>query len=331
MKQGGSISPQARVSRKHFTVSHRVGRGERGPRAHFVAAGFTIVETMIVLAVTGLLVASALLYVNGKQNRTEFQVGVNELQQQIQQIINGTESGYFPTQSNGQQNFKCTSHYDGTAPTITGTASAQGSNGDCIFLGKVLYFGPGNSGGGSDAFTVFPIAGNRLYGNQPVATLQQARPVPVAPGTSTNRSAPNDATTYPLESGMTFVWGDAYNPTNPGYYPNEFALGFLSAVGTAVTDSSGVTTYQSASNGNSGTSQFGFYGFRIWPGAVSSMGDIVDDIAQSQVGSQTQPYPLNRVVSFCIASGTTNQSALFRINPGLHVSFTFIDGNTICQ
>jgi prepilin-type N-terminal cleavage/methylation domain-containing protein len=42
--------------------------------------GFTIIEVMIVLAVSGLILASAAALFSGKQSRTEFAVAANQFQ-----------------------------------------------------------------------------------------------------------------------------------------------------------------------------------------------------------------------------------------------------------
>ena len=52
------------------------GRMNRGGRNTSIQ-GFTIVETLIVLAVTSALFFAATLYINGQQNRTDFQVGID--------------------------------------------------------------------------------------------------------------------------------------------------------------------------------------------------------------------------------------------------------------
>ena len=62
--------------------------------------GFTIVETMIFLAVSGALVVVGLSAVYGTQGRSEFRVAVNDAQQQIDKVINNVSNGYYADTSN---------------------------------------------------------------------------------------------------------------------------------------------------------------------------------------------------------------------------------------
>jgi len=270
------------------------------------SGGFTIVETLIVLAVTGMLFASAVLLINGRQNKTEFLTAVNNLQQQLQQIINQTTSGYYPN----AHDFKC---LHGTPPTIDGTGSnVQGTNGDCTFLGSVIYFGPGQS---PAKFSVYPLAGNRLdTASKTVTTLAAAWPVALAQGNLTNGGAPNDDyTSYTMEGGLSYVWGPNPLPLN-----NPLAIGVITSVGG---DASPATT---------GSQQFRLYGFtNSWAGIASSK-DIVDKINKATTStSSTAIIPWAGPLRACIASGTTKQSALISISQSLQVSLVIKNG-TVC-
>ena len=252
--------------------------------------GFTVVETIIVLAVTGILFVSAVSLIEGRQNEAEFMTGINNLQQQIQQIINETASGYYP---NNGTTFSCSSS-PGSAPTITplpsGSTQYQGTNGDCIFLGKAVYFNGSSSAGN---FTVYPLTGNRLdvAGNQ-VTSLSAARPVAIAPGASSPSGYPNDSTTFSAENGLMFAW--AKYETSPGTY--------------ALSTSAVVAFINSPTSfGNpsllSGSQQLGVYGFD-----VPAPQNVVDAINNNM--SSTSPlYGLE----LCFNSGGTNQSGVITI------------------
>ena len=55
--------------------------------------GFTIVETMIVLAVTGVLFFSVSLLISGQTERYRYRDSMYRLQQQVQNVINDTQNG----------------------------------------------------------------------------------------------------------------------------------------------------------------------------------------------------------------------------------------------
>src|SRR6187551_190361 len=99
------------------------------------SSGFTIVETLIVLAVTGGLFVAAAAMISGRQTRTEFEQSVRKIHAQIQQTINEASIGYYPNKNN----FSCAA--GGSGPIITAASPAsQGQNEGCMFLGKVMQF-----------------------------------------------------------------------------------------------------------------------------------------------------------------------------------------------
>ncbi len=126
-------------------------------RAALQQAGLTIVETMIFLAVTGILVSSALVLFNGRIARAQFTQAVQELDSRIKTAINEVSAGTYPT----QPSYSCT--VSGTAaPSIqTGGTTKQGANTGCIFLGKVLQ--PGVSGGGCSATSLKDCTTLNIY------------------------------------------------------------------------------------------------------------------------------------------------------------------------
>ncbi len=63
--------------------------------------GFTIVEALIVLAVTGMLFVSTSLLIRGQIEKVRYQDSMRQLQQMVQNTIDDVENGYFPSSGNG--------------------------------------------------------------------------------------------------------------------------------------------------------------------------------------------------------------------------------------
>lgn len=57
--------------------------------------GYTIIETIIFLAVTGAVFASTITIVSGQQARTEFTQAVRDVQTRIQDISNDVTTGFY--------------------------------------------------------------------------------------------------------------------------------------------------------------------------------------------------------------------------------------------
>jgi type II secretory pathway pseudopilin PulG len=166
----------------------------KGRKLH---GGFTIIETLIVLAVTGTIFLIAVTTISGRQAKTEFQIGINNSQQQVQQLINETISGYFPHSANY---------------TCNGTTKSIGSNYGCVFLGKVLLFGVQQGTG----VTVYS-----LTGDQTATDIAGSSAAPLPSDTVVRDTLPNGlyvtsmsyvSTTSSLHqqtAGVAFVAGDS--------------------------------------------------------------------------------------------------------------------------
>jgi type II secretory pathway pseudopilin PulG len=148
--------------------------------------GYTIVEVMIFLAVSGGLLTFAALFLSGKQARTEFAQSIRDTESQIQDIINDVATGYYANTGN----FQCTAADDDTppyeSPAITAGTNNQGANLGCIFVGRAVQFAV--AGSDSQDFNIYTIAGRQkvtIGGNKrDVETFDQARPRAIAENTS---------------------------------------------------------------------------------------------------------------------------------------------------
>ena len=109
--------------------------------------GCSIVEVLVVVAVTGALFIGVVLMVAGKQDKARFEQSVNSVKAQIETVINEVQSGY-PGSSQG-----C--NYTGSSPTASASA---GSSNTCIFLGKALQFTTGSQ---KNSYGVHSIVGRR--------------------------------------------------------------------------------------------------------------------------------------------------------------------------
>lgn len=171
------------------------------------ASGFTIVETMIVLAITGVLAIAAFNYVSGRTGNTEFNTGIHSIEGQMESIINLAQDGYYPSDNN----FSCTGGSPGIAPSITPSPTNQGQNSGCILLGKILEFNTGS-------YTSYPVVGLEYggTGNSDSMTLNDAVPI----------TLPVAATTSTMEFGLTVHSIDGYIPNSSGPNPAT-AVGFI--------------------------------------------------------------------------------------------------------
>jgi prepilin-type N-terminal cleavage/methylation domain-containing protein len=134
--------------------------------------GYTIVEVMIVLAVSGVMFVIAASFINGKQARTAFTASVNQVASTVQNVLEQVTDGQY-----SDIPFTCTT---GSPPTFNGApVSNQGANSPCVFLGKLFYFEQGTQ----PDYDILSLAGNRLNSaGTPAVSFTDTYPTPVHGG-----------------------------------------------------------------------------------------------------------------------------------------------------
>lgn len=143
------------------------------------ARGFTIVETMIVLAVTAAMFIVAITAFSGQQERTRFSQATRDFTSKVSDVANDVSAGYFAD----TDEWTCTQRPTNSPLIEQGAApSGQGKNQDCIFLGKALQFGPNDTSCAARCtkMRIATVVGHRTTttaaGTRDVETLAEARP-----------------------------------------------------------------------------------------------------------------------------------------------------------
>lgn len=273
-------------------------------------AGYTIVEVMIVLAVSGLLFVSTAFFIAGRQRTTEFDQSIHDIQSELQQTISEVSTGYYPNAGN----FNCT--VSAIGPKLSTNAGAgQGSNYGCIFLGKAIQFKVGS--GKPEQYNTFSIAGlqKRADGTES-QSLTDALPALIAKGTTSSADMPDDTTTATLEYGLT----TASMVSDDGTTTPIGAIAFVSSL----------ASYNASNNIASGSQQVTMV--PITGTALGATKAAMVDAINANLAAST-PSPKNGV-KICFASGGTNASGLITIGGSgteLAVKLKIYSGNTTCS
>jgi len=280
--------------------------------------GFTVIEVMIVLIITGALFASAAVLISGKQNATAFSQGIQQIQSQIQQIMNEVAIGHYPNPGN----FKCISGAAGPVITSVGP-NGQGANAGCIFVGKVMQFKV--HGSDPESIMIYTVAGlqKRVTDQQDSQSLSDAQPLVVAPST-TQPLLPSASTNILMQNGLTTVGNTA--SVNGMWYNDGAADVQIGAV---------AFTTSFPQPGAGGVLASGSQQMNVVPINTST----TDASATATVDAinatlKTSPVNPSNGVSICFASGGTNQSGLVTIGGHSHplaVTLTITNGNRECS
>jgi len=286
----------------------RIGRMFSMPRG---SRAFTIIEVLIVLAVTGLLFVSAAVLIAGRRQQTEFNQAIRQVQSQIQQVINDVATGYFPNTNS----FQCAAGPSG--PVLTsGSGTEQGANSGCIFVGKAMQFAVVSTS--PQQFNTFTIAGlQKTSSGAEVSTLAQAQPKAISPNT-TQPNIPDITVTDQLLGGLTVV--DMWYDNGAGRRP----IGVMAFVNSLASPGSTIV---------SGTQQLGVV--PVDDNNVNSARDRSKEQAATAINTSLATSPLNPTggVYICFKSGGTNQSGLITIgDTGRQLSVTLnIKSNLDCS
>lgn len=257
------------------------------------ARGFTIVETMIVLAITGGLFVMIAATMSGRQNTAEFNQAIQAARTQIQQVIDQVGEGFYPNLG-----FTCMAAGNNVSFALA-AGDTQGTNDGCTFLGKVIQFQ-------ADQFVVYTVVGVQC-----TATSSSCAGPATAPFQNVNPTIVNVAghqyaefaTTQAFEFGLTAVQSKTvFNGAPIG------AVGFMMEPGALATGNNGGFA--------SGTQQIDL--MAIGP-AVNLSTDpsaavprIETALQNPNTGNGDGVNP-SSPVQICLASGGTNQSGLLSI------------------
>lgn len=158
-----------------------------------VSSGYTIIEVLIFLAISGVLILSSIFFLSGREASNQFAASMRDMQSKMQDWINDATTGFAGSAnaSSGLGTANCNTPSQGGRPRIM--ASGGGPNTpDCIFLGKAIQFTDDNSpptSGQESKVYAYPIFGTRVNpSGDLVSNLTEAMPV-AADGVGNNGTA----------------------------------------------------------------------------------------------------------------------------------------------
>jgi type II secretory pathway pseudopilin PulG len=268
--------------------------------------GFTISETLIVVAITGVMFSAIVFTLSGRQNRTEFTQSIQEVQSQIEQVIHDVGVGYYPNANN----FQCSASLSG--PVFGVGSTEQGANKGCVFLGKAIQFGVPSTKNGIEDFKIYSIAGlQRTAAGDEVTDYASAKPKVVAPP-STPAGVDTTETKY-LLYGLT---------------TKEITYGSPASQVGAIAFVNSLASYEGSAI------QSGAQQVRIVPIMTSALGQTQNQAITAINGQFTSSIvdPADGI-RLCFVSGGTDQSGLITIggtSRQLAVTLT-IKGNKTCS
>ena len=134
--------------------------------------GFTILETIIVLTISSMIIASAMLLFRTRIPRAQFANSVNDLAIFFRDTYSHVSTGYYPNTG-----YSCSA--PSFVPQLSPGGGGVGTNQDCIYLGQAVKFGQSSCTAGQDCDELksFTIFGSRKKNSNDLAiSLADAHP-----------------------------------------------------------------------------------------------------------------------------------------------------------
>ena len=276
--------------------------------------GYTIVETLIFLAVSGAMFISAMTLINGRQAKTEFSTAVRDFESSLNDTASDVATGYYSNiASVTGRSIVCTPSVVGVQIRESTGSDQQGANAGCIFVGKAIQFGPSDTDNAS--YNVFSLAGLQYKNNNPDVSgisqnINDALTRPIA------KSSSSDLTPDAIQK-MRIANGAKVNCVLYGY--NE---GLAPATATPCTDDdflstdllAFVTTFQPADYTQSHSGSSSQVDLFV-PQSSSKVGRLTSDAASSLAGLRTTSWNMNpgAGIFICLQSGGTDQYSLIKL------------------
>lgn len=130
--------------------------------------GYTIVESLIFLAVSGAMATAVMMLIAGQQGRAEFQSAIREFEVILQDVSNDIETGFSSASGSNCR-------FNGNDAQLLPPSSGN----RCVFVGKVLQFGVD---GDDSKLAIHTVVGRqRTPAGQEATTLSSAQ-AQVLPG-----------------------------------------------------------------------------------------------------------------------------------------------------
>ncbi len=265
-------------------------------------SGFTIIEVMIYLAVSGILLSSAYVLITGRQNYSEFILGIRQIASNIRTDISNVSLGYYPS-----LDLKCQPKSGGGITITSTTTPSQGTNNGCQYIGEAIQFDPNNQ---PDEYNVYTVAGAEFQGSNNTLVTNLSNSYPLAVPNSVSNSIqtvtlPYGIHLYSINSNIL----TQCNSVSQAYLcPYMFGVYSLTGASSAVNGSGSVDLVPYCDNKSINENTAESY--------IDSIDNNPNGVCPATDYPPSSDYNPASGIVYCFDSSTTNQSGVITIGAG---------------
>ena len=135
------------------------------------SSGYTILEVMIFIAVTGALFLTAILAMGGQTPKVQFNQSMRDIESTVRGLVNDATTGLF----NNADKVSCSVDASGVVSLAPSATDQTGKNSSCIFVGKAVQFGESGNEGDQN-INIYTLIGRRTKLGVDVQNLIDAKP-----------------------------------------------------------------------------------------------------------------------------------------------------------
>jgi prepilin-type N-terminal cleavage/methylation domain-containing protein len=264
-----------------------------------LSAGYTIIEVMIVLAVSSVMFFAATTLLANKQGKTEFSQAMRDIETQIQSVVNDVGVSRYPATDSLCETNPAT----GRPRLVNSPGGGIGTSQECLFLGKAIFLDAQPSPKQLRIYSV--LSRSTTPGGAVITNFEQATPEPMMSEFST----PHLTEFYTLPFGVSIVSATQDIPVSSFFSPT-YMMGFYNSLQN-----------QNSTPGSQSIKTIGYAGVR----STSSAG--------TRRAAVRETTPLVRPVDskawiICLQSGTSSERARLTINAsssGITTKLDFIN------
>ncbi len=276
--------------------------------------GFTLVETLVVMAVTTVLFVAIASTLGARQGRVQFSQGMREIEAELRDIFNDLADGFYPT----TPGLICTASGTSQPRLDFNSADPQDTTGakdQCVFAGKVVQFGA-SSDAEADRMITYIMAGRRVVDSsapdpEPITNFANFKPIVISSLNTNNLVGGN-----PSISEIDLGTSDKSLPNGIHYVNfNKQAAG--RAIGVIYNNFRGSSP---GGGQTSGTTGIGIA--RVYSNASLSQMTPQNVIEAADSLEAADFITGNQTVTLCFESGTTDQTATITIGQGIQGGVT---------